>query len=168
MQRLFLLALAAFCFACHSPVLAQVGQSQAQKATSTTLSGKPMPQFPKTLLYTSEESDKIESFLTELPKAFTDADGKPKVLQDAPQDDAKPNIYLSALVYQGEKDWSAWINGMRFRPDTVEEGIRPVRATSRWIELDVDSKAGPSIRVRLSPNQTYLTEDDKVVDGIFP
>ncbi|MBF0267605.1 MAG: hypothetical protein HQL44_03325 [Alphaproteobacteria bacterium] len=167
MLRSFLLALV-FSLVCLSQVSAQDGQSQAQKATSTTLSGKPMPEFPKTLLYTSEESDKIEAFLAELPKAFTDGDGKPKVLQDAPQEDAKPNIYLSALVYHGEKDWSAWVNGMRFRPGSVEGGIRPVRATSRWVELDVDTDAGPSIRVRLSPNQTYLIKDDKVVDGIFP
>lgn len=131
----------------------------------TTLLGRAMPAFPKSLMFTEQERQRIAALLADRPVA---AIGGPAVAVDAPPPERRPNVYLSALVYTSPGDWSAWINGLRFRPGSAEKGVRAVKATSRWVEMDIDTIDGLTVRVRLSPNQTYLSSQDKIVDGIVP
>ncbi|TAN52092.1 MAG: hypothetical protein EPN26_08325 [Rhodospirillales bacterium] len=135
----------------------------------------PASPYPETLMLTPEEKayiDLIKEKLSKNPQgAVMEAAAPPP-----PPPEPRPNVYLSAMVYSSATDWAAWINGMRFGPGTVQKGIRSVRASAKWVELDVDTIAkvgdeyvpGPAVRVRLSPNQTYLTKTDRVVDGLFP
>ncbi|MBF0168176.1 MAG: hypothetical protein HQL45_11155 [Alphaproteobacteria bacterium] len=133
------------------------------------------PEFPTSLMLTPEESSKIELLTKTISRVGAIIDAKSQgnaEAQPVPPPMPKPNIVLSALIYTSATDWSAWINGLRYGPGSVQSGIRSVRATPRWVELDVDTLAGdvegPTVRVRLSPNQTYLSKEDRVVDGIFP
>jgi hypothetical protein len=122
----------------------------------------PLRPLPPSLFFTPDEAARLEAILW----GKKDKVASHEVAPVAPE--ARPNVYLSALVYQGENDWSAWINGVKFRPGGAAKGIRVVKATERWVEMDVDTADGPTVRVRLKPNQTYLSAKDKIVDGVFP
>jgi hypothetical protein len=141
-------------------LLSSPGWGQEENADAASKAG----EMPPSLFFTPTEAERLEALYYNKPKVSSTA-----VPEIAPVEaEPRPNVYLSALVYHGEKDWSAWINGVRFRPGTADKGIRPIKATARWVEMDVDTEAGPTIRVRLAPNQTYVTKTDKVVDGIVP
>lgn len=160
---LFLMALLAVQLALAEETASPAAPEESEPGTTTIL-GRAMPPFPKSLLFSEQERQRIAALLA--AKSTQLSSGGPAADVTAP--DPKPNVYLSALVFTSDNDWSAWINGLRFRPGGAEKGIRAVKATSRWVELDVDTIEGLTVRVRLSPNQTYLSSQDKVVDGIVP
>ncbi len=149
----------------ETPSPEAVAEDKASNELKKTMKGREMPAFPSSLMFTSQETEELDKMLLELERKLSGSAASPEMKPIPPE--PRPNIYLSALVYSSSSDWSAWINGIRFRPGTVQGGIRPVKATARWIELDVDTNEGPTVRVRLAPNQTYLSKDDRVVDGIF-
>lgn len=161
---LLLMALLAVQLALAEETPSQAASEEAAPA-KTTLLGRAMPAFPKSLMFTEQERQRIAALLADRPVA---AIGGPAAAVGAPPPELRPNVYLSALVYTSPGDWSAWINGLRFRPGSAEKGVRAVKATSRWVEMDIDTIDGLTVRVRLSPNQTYLSSQDKIVDGIVP
>ncbi|MDK9722520.1 MAG: hypothetical protein OEL53_15195 [Rhodospirillales bacterium] len=163
---LFLMALLAVQLVLAEETPSQAASEEAAPA-KTTLLGRAMPAFPKSLMFTEQDRQRIAALLADRPVAAATAGG-PAAAVDAQAPELRPNVYLSALVYTSPGDWSAWINGLRFRPGSAEKGVRAVKATPRWVEMDIDTVEGLAVRVRLSPNQTYLSSQDKIVDGIVP
>jgi len=88
-------------------------------------------------------------------------------------------ITLNSLLYMGENQWSAWINGTRFSPQKLEalpritlQDINKDRAIIQITPLQQaqTSNESPatedaSYRVSLLPNQSYILADQKVLEG---
>jgi hypothetical protein len=77
-----------------------------------------------------------------------------------------PVIHLSAIVYHAPDDWQVWLNGRRFTPGAPPSPIEIVEVTAGAVALLW--RAGPGarpVRIRLQPNQSFLTASGEIVEG---
>ena len=79
---------------------------------------------------------------------------------------ATPVIHLSAIVYHAPDDWQVWLNGRRFTPTAPAGPIEIVEVTAASVALIWRSGPGARpVRIRLQPNQSFLTANREIVEG---
>ncbi len=75
-------------------------------------------------------------------------------------------IHLSAIVYHAPDDWQVWLNGRRFTPTAPAGPIEIVEVTAASVALIWRSGPGARpVRIRLQPNQSFLTANCEIVEG---
>lgn len=77
-----------------------------------------------------------------------------------------PNIFVSALAYYGEGQWTVWANGYRVTPQRQPPGFTVVEVDENKAEIAVGG-AKPA-RFFLRPYQTWRSRTNDVVEGIIP
>lgn len=76
-----------------------------------------------------------------------------------------PHFHLSAIVFADEDRWTIWINDRPVRKDRPSSRfhVEDVRADS--VVLSFPGTGDEEKRIRLHPNQTYLLDDDRLMEG---
>jgi len=77
-----------------------------------------------------------------------------------------PNIFVSALAYYGEGQWTVWANGYRVTPGHQAPGFTVVAVSEETAEIAVGG--GKPAHFALRPYQTWRSRTNDVVEGIFP
>jgi hypothetical protein len=140
------------------------GQEQtADKAASAPLLGQ------ESIMLTKSEQEALEKARARLPRsalsAFSpltphdDGDG----LKPGPA--ALPDIGLSALIWRGAADWTAWINGAVYSRGSSLGGLRAVDATPRHVDIEVERPDRPPVVVRLQPGQVFNGASGTISEG---
>ncbi len=92
--------------------------------------------------------------------------GVPVVADDQAPPPAVPNIFVSALAYYGEGEWTVWANGYKIVPGRQAPDFSVVSVSADKVEIVV---AGDSpARFTLQPYQTWRSRSRDVVEGIVP
>jgi len=76
----------------------------------------------------------------------------------------KGDLRLDAIIYYGDNDWTLWLQGERWTPDTIRENIKILRVTPT--EATFDWKEGvtaPPQKITLKPNQYYQISTGKII-----
>lgn len=83
---------------------------------------------------------------------------------EAPPD--VPNIFVSALAYYGEGDWTVWANGYRVTPTRQPPQFSVIAVNADKAEIAVGGSK--PARFFLRPSQTWRSRTNDVVEGIVP
>jgi hypothetical protein len=126
----------------------------------------PAPTLPDSLMFGPSELADIEKARKRQPGSRPSVEAAAEAV--AAPVAAAPNIHLSALMYLGANRWTAWINGQQYGPGSATETIRVLAAAPNHVDLELEMHDRPPLRVRLSPNQTYLAAEGRVIEGIPP
>lgn len=120
--------------------------------------------FPKSLMFSEDDFDKISIAIDEGPfsrdpnKNFLDRERS--IFKDG-------SLFVSAIVYEGNNNWSAWLNNRRITPTFDDPIVKVISIDQDAVELFIkgDTVANDR-RVRLKANQTYLPTKAKIYEGI--
>ena len=121
----------------------------------------PAPAPGKSLLFAPADASAISKAIADFERTKTTG----VVAEDVRPPDV-PNIYVSALAYYGEGEWTVWANGYRIVPNRQPPDFTVISVTQDSAEISV-SGSHPA-RFVLHPYQTWLSQSDDVVEGIFP
>ena len=88
----------------------------------------------------------------------TETDAANQAIEDA-------TLYLSAIVYDGPKAWTIWVNGVAVGPDQEFKSFQVTEIGENHVQLLVPLSAQGMRPVRLAPNQTFITKTGTVVEG---
>jgi hypothetical protein len=128
----------------------------------------------ESLLFTADELSRIREAMAARESALR---GRPEPVRTAPATAPLPEaprfsgtaaLNLGAILYLGPDRWQIWLNGLPFTVSPGEEAanIRILSVTPGKVRLDVSGLAGENrAAVTLSPNQTYLLDSGRVVEG---
>lgn len=116
---------------------------------------------PTSLLFSPEALALIEAATRRRPGSAPDQSSRPLKRPAL----APAAIHLSAIVYHGPDDWRVWLNGRSFAPGARPGPVEILAVDPDGVILAVHDRSGPSRRVRLRPNQSYLPARDAVVEG---
>ena len=77
------------------------------------------------------------------------------------------DIHLGAVLYYGPGDWTLWIDGEKWTPDTRRADLQIVEVTPDEVHLDwLKAPNDPARAITLRPYQTYQVATGGVVEGI--
>jgi hypothetical protein len=65
-------------------------------------------------------------------------------------------LRLGAILYFGEDDWTLWLQGEKWRPDTRRDDIRILSVTPQAVELIWRDENGEEVKLKLHPNESAL------------
>lgn len=71
---------------------------------------------------------------------------------------AAGGIRLGAILYFGEDDWTIWLQGEKWTPETRRDDIRVIAVTPRSVTLIIRDENGEDKEVVLAPNETYIPD----------
>ncbi len=83
-----------------------------------------------------------------------------------PADPSPKRLYLDSLLYVGPSQWSAWLQGERWTPETKNPELKIVAASPEGLRLRLEPplvKTG--VEIFLAPHQSYDLTSGKVVEG---
>lgn len=102
------------------------------------------------LFFTPEESKTID--------ALANKDGKKTATQ--------ADIHLGAIMYYGPDDWTLWLQGERWTPATVHDGMRILTVEPNQVKLQLSNAANTSSQeVTLRPYQTFHMATGQIIEG---
>lgn len=83
---------------------------------------------------------------------------------------AQPRIlHLSAIIHHGRGDWRIWLNDETLTPSSPPGPVRVLEVTPDTVAFAWHpASGGEPVRVRLHPNQTYLIDSGRIVEGRPP
>lgn len=80
------------------------------------------------------------------------------------QSDEDLMLYLSSIIFVNEDKWTLWINDKRISDhQNIPNNISIITITSSHILFNL--KNDPSRQFQLNTNQTYMVQEQKVMDG---
>lgn len=65
-------------------------------------------------------------------------------------------LRLGAILYFGEDDWTLWLQGEKWRPDTRRDDLRILSVTPQAVELIWRDENGEDVKLTLHPNESSL------------
>jgi hypothetical protein len=131
---------------------------------------KPLPALgQESIMLTKSELDALDRALAKQPHAPVGAlhpgAAQDEGLAQKPDAAALPDVALSALIWRGASDWTAWINGAVFSPGSVSGRLRAVDATSRHVDIEIEQPDRPPVLVRLQPGQIFHGVSGTISEG---
>jgi len=123
------------------------------------------------LMFNPQEVQAVEKAYADHlhPAALAAAQAKAEAARQAQIEAEKPrvpNIYVSAILDLGGGQWTVWANGIRITPDHQPPLFHVVAVNGNTVEIVSEAEA--STHIRLQPNQTWISRDGSVVEGIVP
>ncbi len=94
-------------------------------------------------------------------RAPTDAELERDLRKGSQDEKQKPppeerNIALSGISYEGQKNWTIWLNGQRVTPRAIPEEALDLKVFKEYIEIKwFDEYTNRIIPIRLRPNQRF-------------
>lgn len=136
---------------------AQTEGTTAPAATDQAAAAAPSKQG--SLFFTEDELQKIQQAKSGMLVA-SEAGG-PQVADPGPR-----HLKLSGIVYNSDKDWTIWFNGMRVRPGALPERmlaliVKKDRIGLKWL----DRGTNKIINLVLRPHEQYNIDTDTVTAG---
>jgi len=140
-------------------LLTEPGFAQEDEAEDTdTLLGVDLSRadIPDTLMFTIDELNELQT--RQAGGQVTGLQYRSGAIEDA-------NLYLYSILYFTEEEWMFWVNGVAITPDFQVDTFEVVTIAPDHIELIVPLSAAGDRPVRLEPNQTFIGENGRVVEG---
>ncbi len=116
-----------------------------------------LPLFAATLAYAEEPPARSLFFTNEESAQISALQAKETAGRS---DDG--DIHLEAIMYYGPGDWTLWLQGMRWTPQTDRPDIHVVDVQSDQVRLRI---AGVADDVVLKPHQTFQVATGKIIEG---
>jgi hypothetical protein len=74
------------------------------------------------------------------------------------------DISLGAVMYYGQDDWSLWLRGEHWTPETSHDDLRVISVTADEVHLSWREEAGGAEReITLRPHQTFQIATGKII-----
>ncbi|MDE2029938.1 MAG: hypothetical protein KGI97_05160 [Alphaproteobacteria bacterium] len=73
------------------------------------------------------------------------------------------NLSLGAIFYYGADDWTVWLRGERWTPETRRKDIRILTVAPDRVRLAWRDDGGKERLVTLHPNQTYQIASGRII-----
>jgi hypothetical protein len=78
-------------------------------------------------------------------------------------------LHLSAIIHHGPGDWRIWLNGEALTPASPSGPVRVLEVTPDAVTFAWrPANGGESVQMRLHPNQSYLIDSGRIVEGRPP
>lgn len=75
-------------------------------------------------------------------------------------------LHLSALIFYEPQKWSLWFGDRQVRKDNLPPFLTDLKVFAHHIDVSVIPRPGAApIPVRLRPNQTFLVDLQRIVEG---
>ena len=96
---------------------------------------------------------------------FTPQEARDAELQAAKSAPAgQGDISLSAIMFYTADDWTLWLRGERWTPQTDHDDLHVLHVTANEVRLSWREDAGSAEReITLRPNQTYQIATEKII-----
>ncbi len=131
----------------------QAGEIHAEEDAAD--SGLDADRIPDTLMFSIDDLNEIQSRIA--------GSGASSESDDSAIEEA--SLYLSTILYYGREDWTAWINGVPIGPGENFQSFTVTDIGPAYVELLVPLSAQGMQPVRLSPNQTFVTDTGTIIEG---
>jgi len=132
------------------------------------------------------EGDLDQGILEEVVHNALDAEElAKKMIAKMPKE--SPAFYLNSIVYKGPNDWSIWVNGTKYGPESLPERFDILNVTKKqvkiaWYTENLDllspgwevrqptetlkiTEEGPTVFITLQPNQTFVARGMQIIEG---
>lgn len=110
---------------------------------------------PASMMLSPSEENALEKALSDSPNLQT-----PKNQQN----DEDLMLYLSSIIFVNEDKWTLWINDQRVSDHkNIPSNISIITVTSSHILFNLQND--PSRQFQLNADQTYMVQEQKIVDG---
>ncbi|MCP4393757.1 MAG: hypothetical protein GY804_05755 [Alphaproteobacteria bacterium] len=120
--------------------------------------------FPKSLMFSKKDFDKISVAIDEGPFS---RDPSKNRLERERSIFKNGRLFVSAIVYEGNDNWSAWINNKKIMPSFDDPIVKVISINHEVVELFIKGDTvSNDRRVRLRANQTYVPTKAKIYEGI--
>jgi len=117
----------------------------------------------KSFMFNSQEAGELAKALADFERMKSTGNAVEETA--APPPDV-PNIYVSALAYYGEGQWTVWANGYRIVPGKQAPNFSVVSVNEDRAEIAVGGTK--PARFMLHPYQTWRARYNDIVEGIVP
>ena len=74
------------------------------------------------------------------------------------------DIRLGALMYYAPDDWSLWLQGEKWTPQTRRDDLRILEVTSSDVQIAWRDDDNQEHSIRLKPNQSYQIATGLIID----
>lgn len=107
-------------------------------------------QPPQSLFFTADESAAIARLVDNMKPEHQDASG----------------IHLGAVMYYGPEDWTLWLQGTKWTPESSKPDLHIISVAPNEVHLSWlrSAKALPQ-DITLRPYQTFQISSGKIVEG---
>ena len=110
---------------------------------------------PASMMLSPSEENALEQVLSDSPNLQT---------SKTQQSDEDLMLYLSSIIFVNEDKWTLWINDQRVSDHkNILNNISITTVTSSHILFNLQKD--PSRQFQLNANQTYMMQEQKIVDG---
>ena len=110
---------------------------------------------PASMMLSPSEENAIEQVLSDSPNLQT---------SKTQQSDEELMLYLSSIIFVNEDKWTLWINDQRVSDHkNIPNNISITTVTSSHILFNLQND--PSRQFQLNADQTYMVQEQKIVDG---
>jgi len=76
------------------------------------------------------------------------------------------DIHCGAIFYYGPKDWTVWLQGKKWTPETSRDDLQILEVTASDVRLLWHGEDGASpVAFSLKPNQSFQIATRKVIAG---
>ncbi|MFA5041240.1 MAG: hypothetical protein WC464_06380 [Bdellovibrionales bacterium] len=76
----------------------------------------------------------------------------------------KGEIHLGAVLYYGQDDWTLWLQGQKWTPETIRSDIRILEVTANDVRLSIREEHGTDEKIiTLKPNQSFEIATGKII-----
>jgi hypothetical protein len=76
----------------------------------------------------------------------------------------KGDIHLGAVLYFGPHDWTVWLQGEKWTPETVREDLEILEVMPTEVRVSWRNPEAPEpLELALKPNQSYRIATGKIV-----
>jgi hypothetical protein len=74
------------------------------------------------------------------------------------------DIHLGAVMYYGTNDWTLWLQGEKWTPETSRDDLRVLEVTATAVRLSWRDEEDKTTReITLKPNESYQISTGKIV-----
>lgn len=110
---------------------------------------------PASMMLSPSEENALEKVLSDSPNLQT---------SKTQQSDEDLMLYLSSIIFVNEDKWTLWINDQKVSDHkNIPNNISITTVTSSHILFNLQND--PSRQFQLNANQTYMVQEQKIVDG---
>ena len=154
---ILLLAFLSLCFIEPQGAMAQQS-SDPEAAPTLDQFDRSRRDVPDTVMFSIDELTEIQT--RQQGGQISGIEYRSGAIEDA-------NLFLSSIVYFGSDEWTFWINGVAITPSFKVDTFEVVNISPTHVELIVPLSAAGVRPVHLQPNQTFIGESGRVVEGAF-
>jgi hypothetical protein len=86
--------------------------------------------------------------------------------KNGPRNSSQSDIHLGAVMYYGPGNWTLWLQGERWTPETVKADLHVLDVQPDAVRLTLTATPDMTTReITLRPHQTYRIATGQVVEG---